>query len=57
MDSCTFERSLGAAPAVANPASRKRRLEESAVAEDCSAVVEVGFSTADDNCCFFKAGA
>ena len=56
MDSCAFVRSVGAAPAVASPASRKRRLEESAATEDDS-VATGCFSIAEERCCPFEAGA
>ena len=49
-------RSVGAAPAVASPASRKRRLEESAATEDDS-VATGCFSVAEERCCPFDAGA
>ena len=52
MDSCAFVRSVGAAPAVASPASRKRRLEESAATEDDS-VATGCFSVAEERCCPF----
>ena len=48
-DSLAWEMSLGVAPAVTRPATKKRRLDESKSGDDGA-----GVSTSD---CFFKEGA
>ena len=48
-DSLAGDRSLGAAPAVTRPATKKRRLDESVSGDD-------GTGTSTFACCFFKEG-